>query len=273
MGTAGHDRLIRLATLVAAVGLGMTAIAPAEQPRPDKAAKHWAFQPLRKPDSRAIKNTGLARNEVDRILLARLEGQGLSFAAHADRSTLVRRVCFDLTGLPPTPAEVDQFVGDPAPDAYERMVERYLASPHYGERWGQFWLDAAGYADSSGYFSNERDRPLAYRYRDYVIESFNRDVPFDEFVREQLAGDELSGFRPDAEMSPDAIRPLVATHFLSNAPDGTDQSAPSPEAMRLDRYAALEGTQQIVASSLLGLSLKCARCHDHKFEPISQREY
>ena len=236
-------------------------------------ADHWAFQSLRKPEPPAVRGAARVGNDVDRFLQLRLEAAGLSLSAEADRPALVRRVCFDLTGLPPTPAQVDQFVNDRAPGAYERMVEGYLASTRYGERWGQFWLDAAGYADSSGYFSNERDRPLAYRYRDYVIDAFNRDLPFDQFVREQLAGDEMVDFRPDVEVSPDALRVLIATHYLSNAPDGTDQSAPQFESMRLDRYAALEGTQQVVASSLMGLSLKCARCHDHKFEPITQREY
>jgi hypothetical protein len=234
---------------------------------------HWAFRRLRPPAAPSVKAAERARNDVDRFILSTLEAKGLSLGPDADRHTLVRRVCYDLTGLPPTLGEVDAFIGDASPDAYERMVERYLASPRYGERWGQYWLDAAGYADSSGYFSNERPRPLAYRYRDYVIDSFNRDVPFDQFVREQLAGDEMVELRPDAPATDDVMRSLVATQYLANAPDGTDQSAPSPDAMRIDRYAALEGTQQVVASSLLGLTLKCARCHDHKFEPITQREY
>src|SRR5687768_1500640 len=181
-------------------------------------AKHWAFQPLQKPSPPEVQGADRIRRDVDRFILAALESRKLSLGPEADRATLIRRVCFDLTGLPPTPAEVDQFVADPAPDAYERMVERYLASPRYGERWGQYWLDAAGYADSSGYFSNERDRPLAYRYRDYVIDSFNRDLPFDRFVREQLAGDELTDFRPggEAEVPPETLAALVATHYLSN---------------------------------------------------------
>ena len=129
-------------------------------------------------------------------MLAALEARGLALNPEADRATLIRRVSFDLTGLPPTPEEIDAFLGDTAADAYERMVERYLASPHYGERWGKYWLDAAGYADSNGYFNADTDRPLAYRYRDYVVRSLNEDKPFDRFVREQIAGDELSGFVP-----------------------------------------------------------------------------
>ena len=270
-----HCHVIPLNSLAVCLALGLVcAVASVGEAKQVRAGEdHWAFQSLQKPEAPAVGAGGDARNAIDRFILARLEARGLSIGPEADRAALARRVCFDLTGLPPTPAEVDRFVNDTSTDAYEQMVERYLASPRYGERWGQYWLDAAGYADTSGYFSNERDRPLAYRYRDYVIESFNRDVPFDQFVREQLAGDELVDFKPDAESSPGVMRALVATHYLSNAPDGTDQSAAQFEAMRLDRYAALEGTQQVVASSLLGLSLKCARCHDHKYEPITQREY
>ena len=236
-------------------------------------ADHWAFQSLRKPKPPAVNDATRVRTDVDYFVQARLENHGLSLGPDAGKRILLRRVCFDVTGLPPTPQEIAEFLNDASADAYERMVDRYLASPRYGERWGQYWLDAAGYADSSGYFSNERDRPLAWRYRDYVIESFNADVPFDQFVREQLAGDELINYRPSEELAAEKMRALVATHYLSNAPDGTDQSAGSPDAQRIDRYAALEGTQQVIASSLLGLSLKCARCHNHKFEPITQKEY
>ena len=133
--------------------------------------------------------------DIDRFVQARLEARGLSLGPDADARTLIRRVSFDLTGLPPTPEEIEWFVSDHEPGAYERMVDRYLASPRYGERWGKHWLDAAGYADSNGYFSADTDRPLAYRYRDYVIRSLERDKPFDRFLREQLAGDEMAGFR------------------------------------------------------------------------------
>ncbi len=153
------------------------------------------------------------------------------------------------------------------------MVERYLASPHYGERWGKYWLDAAGYADSNGYFNADTDRPLAYRYRDYVVRSFNEDKPFDRFVVEQLAGDELSGFSPGQEATPEIISLLEATHYLRNGQDGSGESDGNAEEVRVDRYFALESTTQIVASSLLGLTMQCAKCHDHKFEPISQRDY
>ena len=151
-----------------------------------------------------------------------------------------------------------------------------LASPHYGERWGKYWLDVAGYADSNGYFNADTDRPLAYRYRDYVVRSLNADQPFDVFVREQLAGDELAGFDPEkdaAQATAAQIELLEATHYLRNGPDGSGESDGNPDEVRADRYYALEGTQQIVVSSLFGLTIQCAKCHDHKFEAIPQKDY
>jgi hypothetical protein len=210
---------------------------------------------------------------VDRFLLAALEAKRLTFNPEADRATLIRRVSFDLTGLPPKPAEVDAFAANLAPDAYERMVERYLASPHYGERWGKFWLDAAGYAESNGYFSADSDRPLAWRYRDYVIRAFNADKPYDRFVQEQLAGDELAGYRLGGDVTPEMAELLTATHFLRNAPDGTGESDGNPDEVRTDRLTVLEGTLQITMNCLLGVTIQCARCHGHKFEPVTQKEY
>ena len=235
-----------------------------------EAADHWAFAPLRAPEPPAIHDARGVRNPVDRFLQAALEAAGLSLGPEADRTTLVRRVCFDLTGLPPTPEDVATFLADDKPAAYERMVERYLASPRYGERWGKYWLDAAGYADSNGYFAADTERPLAYRYRDYVIRSWNADKPFDQFIREQLAGDELSGFQRGDLATPETLDLIVATHFLRNAPDGTGESDGNPDEVRADRYAVLEGTIEVLGSSLFGLTFQCARCHDHKFEPVSQ---
>jgi hypothetical protein len=186
---------------------------------------------------------------------------------------LIRRVSFDLTGLPPTLREIDAFVTDKAANAYERMVDRYLASPRYGERWGKYWLDTAGYAESNGYFSADSDRPHAWRYRDYVIRAFNADKPFDRFVQEQLAGDELAGYKPGGDVTPETAELLTATHFLRNAPDGTGESDGNPDEVRIDRYTVLEGTVQITMNSLLGVTIQCARCHKHKFEPISHAEY
>src|SRR6516225_1479136 len=247
-------------------------LAPAADPPADD-RDHWAFRPPVSPAPPAVRHPERARTALDRFLLAALEARSLSFAPEADRATLVRRVSFDLTGLPPAPADVSAFLADLSPDAYERMVERYLASPHYGERWGKYWLDAAGYADSNGYFNADSDRPLAWKYRDYVVRSFNTDKPYDQFVREQLAGDELVGFRRDGDVTPAMVEGLVATHFLRNATDGTGESDGNPDEVRTDRITVLEGNVQNTVNCLLGLTIQCTRCHDHKFEPITQEEY
>jgi hypothetical protein len=246
---------------------------PKVPPGGPEGADHWAFAPASRPALPGVRDGRRVRNAIDRFIQAALEARGLAIGPEADRATLVRRVSFDLMGLPPSPGEVACFVEDPGPDAYERMVDRYLGSPHYGERWGKYWLDAAGYADSNGYFSADSDRPLAYRYRDYVIRAWNEDRPLDRFIREQLAGDEMAGFRPGGAVTPEVIDLLVATHFLRNAPDGTGESDGNPDEVRADRYAVLEGATQIMGSALLGLTLQCARCHDHKFEPVTQRDY
>lgn len=234
---------------------------------------HWAFAPLAETAVPEVRDARHMRGTIDRYLQAALESKNLSMAREADRATLIRRVSFDLTGIPPTPEEVNTFLADPSPSAYERMADRYLASPMYGERWGKYWLDAAGYADSNGYFNADTDRPLAYRYRDYVIRSWNSDKPFDQFLREQLAGDEISGFRKGSEVNAETVEQLVATHFLRNSPDGTGESDGNPDELRADRYAVLEGTIEILGSSLFGMTFQCARCHDHKFEPITQKDY
>ena len=235
--------------------------------------EHWAFLPFSDVAVPQLPDDSQLRTPVDRFIAARLKTAGLTIGAEAGRETLIRRVCFDLTGLPPTLEEIDQFLSDLRPDAYERMVDRYLSSPHYGERWGKYWLDAAGYADSNGYFGADTDRPLAYRYRDYVIRSINADKPWDQFIREQLAGDEMVGYRRGGDVQPEMVELLEAVHYLRNSPDGTDSSDGNPDELRADRYAVLEGTQQVIGSSLLGLTVQCARCHDHKFEPFTQRDY
>lgn len=248
---------------------------PKVDPGSPEGADHWSFAPLKKVAVPGPKGRARAsRNEVDRFLLERLARVGLTFAPEADRATFIRRLSFDLTGLPPTPEEVASFEADKTPRAYEDLVDRLLASPHYGERWGKYWLDAAGYADSNGYFNADTDRPLAYRYRDLVVRAHNTDVPFDAFVRAQLAGDELSSFVPGpGPVAPVTVDRLVATHFLRNGQDGTGESDGNPDEVRADRYAALEGVVQTIGSALFGLTLQCARCHDHKFEPITQRDY
>ena len=192
---------------------GLPTISPTDPPGAD----HWAFDRLAEPVVPKVQ-VAAARTPIDCFIVERLERRGLGLSPEADRATLIRRVSFDLTGLPPTPAEVRQFLDDRSDDAYMRMVERYLASPHYGERWGKYWLDAAGYADSNGYFNADTDRPLAYRYRDYVVRAVNSDLPFDRFVLEQLAGDELAGFVPGHAASPEVISLLEATHFCATAP-------------------------------------------------------
>ncbi|MFO0871104.1 MAG: PSD1 and planctomycete cytochrome C domain-containing protein [Pirellulales bacterium] len=234
---------------------------------------HWAFRKLGRPETPVVQHPTLIRSALDTHVAVQLEAAGLTISPEAKRETQIRRVALDLTGVPPSTEEIDRFVSDASPAAYEQMVERYLASPRFGERWGKHWLDAAGYADSNGYFSADTDRPLAYRYRDYVICSLNADKPFDRFIREQLCGDEMSGFRPGQPVTPDAIELLDATHFLRNGQDGSDIGVQEPEAFEIDRRAALEAVVQVTATSLLGLSVHCARCHDHKYDPITQKEY
>lgn len=237
------------------------------------AASHWSFQPVKAPARPVVRDSANCLNGVDYYVQTRLEAAGLTLSAPADRYAVLRRVSFDLTGLPPTPAEISTFIEDQSSDAYARMVERYLMSPHYGERLGKVWLDAAGYTDSNGYFNADSDRPLAYRYRDWVVRAFNRDLPYDQFVRDQLAGDEVANFIPDQDASPDMIEKLEATHYIRNGQDGSGESDGNPDEVRIDRYTALESSMQNISSSLLGLTIQCAKCHDHKFEPLTQRDY
>ena len=235
--------------------------------------EHWAFQNLRAVRPPTVKQGAAGHGPIDRFIQARLEAAGLTLAPEADRHTLIRRVAFDLNGLPPTLEELRDFLGDARPDAYERMADRYLASPRYAERWARYWLDAAGYADSNGYFSADTDRPLAYRYRDYVVRCIGEDRPWDRFLTEQIAGDMLAGYKPGGSLAPEQIELLDATHFLRNSPDGTDSSDGNPDEQRADKYAVLEGQLQIFGSSLFGMTVQCARCHDHKFEPFKQKDY
>jgi mono/diheme cytochrome c family protein len=238
-------------------------------------AAHWAFQPIRRPDGPRVKDQSLVRTPVDAFLLAGLEAKGLSFSGAADPATLLRRVYFDLTGLPPTPAEVAMFLrecADAKPQAADvalaRVVDHLLASPHYGERWGRHWLDVAGYADSEGY-ADDRIRTTAWRYRDYVIRAFNADMPMDRFIQEQLAGDEM--VRPPYEkLPPGELDKLIATGFLRMAPDGT--GSPGADVRALSNQTIAD-TIQIVSSSLVGLTLHCAQCHNHRYDPIPQIDY
>jgi hypothetical protein len=222
--------------------------------------RHWAFEPLRATEPPAAGDGGAA-NPIDRFLAARQAAAGLRAVGPADRRTRIRRVTFDLTGLPPTPEECAAFLDDDAPDAYPRLVDRLLASPHYGERWGRHWLDLARYADTAG---DNADYPVPElaRYRDYVIDAFNTDMPYDRFVREQLAGDLLGS---DGPREADAGR-VVATGFLALA----RRYATAPyELWHLTLEDAIDTTGRV----FLGLTLRCARCHDHKYDPVTQRDY
>lgn len=267
--TRGEKELIKKWIISGAPGL------PAPDSSDSIGGAHWAFQRLAVQDLPSPgKLPGEPRSGIlDRHVQVKLQSQSATLTEMAPRATLIRRVSYLVTGLPPDPADVEQYSADPGPDAHARLVEQYLASPRYGERWGKIWLDAAGYADSNGYFGADTDRPLAFRYRDYVIRALNEDRPFDQFVQEQLAGDELAGFVPDQTATPRMIELLEATHFLRNGQDGTSESDGNPDELRVDRYTALESCQQGVVSSLLGLTIQCAKCHDHKFEPISQKDY
>ncbi|MCY2962592.1 MAG: DUF1549 and DUF1553 domain-containing protein, partial [Planctomycetota bacterium] len=201
--------------------------------------------------------------------MAELERHNLGFSPEADRATLIRRLSFDLIGLPPSPEAVDAFVNDNSPDAYELLVEQLLASPRYGERWGRHWLDAAGYADSDGYSTKDLDRKYAYKFRDYVIRSFNTDRPWDQFLVEQLAGDELLA-PPYKNLTPEQSEKLIATGFLRMAPDGTGDGEVEPQAARNEVVAE---TIKVVSTSILGLTVGCAQCHDHRYDPIPQKDY
>jgi cytochrome c553 len=228
-----------------------------------------SFRPPVQVEVPKVRDAGRARNLVDAFLLQRLEEKGLTPAAPADRLILARRASLDLTGLLPEPEELQQFLGDSDPLAYERFVDRLLASPHYGERWARHWLDVAGYADSGGHFS-DAVRPFAYRYRDYVIRSFNADKPYDRFLLEQIAGDELADCEHAPAITAEMMDNLVATGFLRMAPDGTNATELNGVAERLDVIA---DEIEIFSSAVLGLTLQCARCHDHKYDPIPQRDY
>jgi hypothetical protein len=228
----------------------------------------WSFQPIRRPPVPTVRHADRVRTPLDAFLLARLEQQGLSFATDADKSTLIRRATFDLLGLPPSPEEVDCFLADSSPDAYEKLIDRLLASPHYGERFGRHWLDVAGYADSEGY-TNDTVRPHAYKYRDYVIRAINADRPFDQFLQEQLAGDEMVR-PPYRDLSPQDVERLTATGFLRMAPDGT--ASPGVNLAEASNQV-LADTLKAVSIGLLGLTVGCAQCHDHRHDPIPQTDY
>ncbi len=223
----------------------------------------WAFQPVRNPAPPAVKDTEWAQSPIDRFILAKLEERGIHPAPAADKATLLRRATFDLTGLPPTEKELEAFVADQSPQAFAKVVDRLLASPRYGERWGRHWLDVARYADSTG---NDEDHryPYAWRYRDYVIDAFNRDLPYDQFVREQIAGDLL----PPAAGDKFNTNGIVATGFLAL---GAKAIAQVDKTKML--YDVWDEQVDVTSRAFLGLTMACARCHDHKFDPILTKDY
>ena len=222
----------------------------------EEAKRYWAYQPVRRPGVPATKEP--AAHPIDAFIRAKLDEKGLTPAKPADKVALVRRAYYDLWGLPPTPEQVDAFVHDKAPDAWEKLVDALLASPHYGEKWGRHWLDVVRYAESNGY---ERDgpKPFAWKYRDYVIKSFNQDKPFDQFAREQLAGDERPGYQPDA---------VTATGFYRL---GVWDDEPADDQQAL--FDGYDDLVTVIGQGFLGMTLNCARCHDHKADPLRQADY
>jgi hypothetical protein len=227
---------------------------------PIQGQAHWAFEPLRAIEPPADP-TGWASGPIDRLIAAGHRAQGLHPVARADRRTLIRRASLDLTGLPPEPARIEAFVVDERPDAFARLVDELLASPRYGERWGRYWLDLARYADTAG-DNSDYPIPQAYLYRDYVLDAFNADVPYDRFLHEQIAGDILAAEGPPE----DYARRVIATGFVAQAKRfGTNKLE--------DTHQIIEDSLNTTGQAVLGLSLRCARCHDHKFDPITARDY
>ena len=244
-----YPALVGFLCLTGAVGAG----APAS-PR----SNHWAFRPVHAPEVPVVRDRAWVRTPIDAFLLARMEAEGVKPAPAADRRTLLRRVYFDLIGLPPTPEEQKAFLDDPSPQSFEKVVDGLLTRPEYGERWARHWLDVVRYADTNGY---ERDgaKPSVWRYRDYVIDAFNKDKPYDRFVTEQLAGDEAAEANAETR---------IATTFLRL---GTWDDEPADPAV--DRCDQLDDVLGTTAAAFLGVTLRCARCHDHKFEPFTQKDY
>ena len=225
-----------------------------------KDRQFWSFQPLSRPTVPVVKNETWCRTSIDHFVLARLENKDLAANGPVDRRKLIRRAYFDLIGLPPTVVEVEAFLSDQSSDAYDRLIDRLLASPHYGERWARHWLDLARFAESHGY-EQDYDRPSAYHYRDFIIRALNEDMPYDRFVKLQLAGDE---FEPENNLA------LMATGFLGAGTHATQITANQVEK---ERYDELDDMAATVGTAMLGLTVGCARCHDHKYDPIPQADY
>ena len=237
----------------------------------DKDREHWAFQPPKQVPVPKVRASDRVRSPIDSFLLTQLEAMKLSFSPEADRQTLIRRIYFDLLGLPPSPEAVAVFVNNKREDAYENLVEELLNSPHYGERWGRHWLDVVGYVD--GKLDNDLGsiypNTSIWRYRDYVVRSFNEDKPFDQFLTEQLAGDELCDWRKAITFDARTVALLTATGFLRHVDDHTD----FPQYGVEKRYEVINETLDMFSTAVLGLTLECCRCHNHKYDPLPQRDY
>jgi hypothetical protein len=248
-----------LKAVVAVLALACGVLAASDDlPFTAEQLNHWAYQKVQKPKPPVVRNRAWIKNPVDAFVLAKLESKGVKPAPAADKVTLLRRASFDLTGLPPTPEEVKAFLADNSPTAFEKVVDRLLASPHYGEKWARHWLDLARYAESDG-FKADDTRPNIWRYRDYVIKAFNEDRPYDRFIKEQIAGDELWPEDPDA---------LVATGFNRHYPDEYNA-----RNLRQRRQEILNDITDTVGAVFLGSTIGCARCHNHKYDPILQKDY
>lgn len=233
---------------------------------------HWSYRPLRPVEPPAVRG-GRILTPVDAFVVARLREQDLSLSSRADRRTLIRRLSLDLIGLPPSPTEVDSFVRDKGPQAYDRLVDRLLASPHFGERWGRHWLDAAGYVDVMGGDNDAVTVKFAdgkWHYRDYVIRSLNTGKPFSQFLTEQLAGDELVDWRSTTNFTDQIREHLIATTFLRAAADDTGENELNTPDIR---HRVLHHATEIVAANLFAMTVECAKCHDHKYDPITQRDF
>ncbi len=226
---------------------------------PISRSNHWAFQPIKNSPVPTIKNKRWTKTSVDNFILAKLEEKNISPGPAADKRTLIRRATFDLTGLPPTPAEIDEFLADKSENAFEKIIDRLLASPQYGERWGRHWLDLVRYADTSG-CNSDFPIPAAYKYRNYVISSFNADKPYDQFIREQIAGDLIGGKTED-----ETFERIIATGYLAISRRFGSRNN--------EFHLTIEDTIDTLGKGILGLSVSCARCHDHKFDPISAKDY
>jgi len=262
-----HTSAKRLAIFAAGIGcfvLGAAVLSGSVGSQERAGRDWWSLQPLRPVAVPRGNDSQQPINPIDHFILQRLKKEGLSPSPVADRRTLIRRLTFDLIGLPPKPREVEAFVNDSAPDAYERLVERLLDSPHYGERWARHWLDIVRYGESQG-FERNKFRPNAWKYRDFVVEAFNSDMPYDQFVRWQIAGDVLE---------PDDPLAVIASGFLALGPyDLTAYNNGTPPMRAFAREEELEGLVATVGQAFLGLTVNCARCHNHKFDPISQKEF